>query len=434
MRLLIKNGRVIDPQSGIDNVLDILVEEGRVRGMAPGIAAEDALIIPASGKLVTPGLIDLHVHFRQPGKQEYKETIRTGSRAAARGGFTTVVCMPNTVPPIDSGRRVKRVLELARADSLVNVYTMAAISRGLRGRELVNVREVVEAGAVGLTDDGFPVVDINLMSRAAREARKYNLPLCPHCEESRLRGRREALTRARLASEARYIERDLHLMRESGCRFHFLHVSLARSVKLIAAAKEKGLPVTAEATPHHLTLTREEARQIGPDAKVNPPLRTGRDVAALREALREGVIDVIASDHAPHAPYEKAGPNPPSGVIGLETTLGVVLTELVWPGVLSLRSAIEKLTINPARVLGLEKGRLQIGLPADITIIDPEREWVVDPEEFESKGRNCPFAGWRLKGKAVMTIVEGRVVMAEGRIVEEEAPQMLRQLRLPLDK
>ncbi|MBM4462828.1 MAG: dihydroorotase [Chloroflexi bacterium] len=424
MKLLIKNGKVVDPRNDRHDVLDILVEEGRIRGVAPAIEAEDAVVIDASNKVVTPGLIDVHVHFRQPGRYEYKETIRTGSRAAAKGGFTTVVCEPNTVPPIDSGKRIKKVLEIAKAESIVNLYTMECITKGMKGRELIRVGRGVKAGAVALTDDGFPVVSSEVMEKASIEAKEYGIPICPHCEESRLKGRkepsarwrREGLVRRRYHSEAAYIERDIQIVKSTGCPFHFLHVSLAKSVALIAQAKKRGLPVTAEATPHHCTLTEQDAKVIGANAKVSPPLRGAKDVAAVRGGLRDGIIDVIASDHAPHTPDEKASDNPPFGVIGLETTLGVVLTYLVHTGVLSLRSAIEKMTVNPARILKLRAGELSVGMPADITIIDPNREWVVDVNEFESKGRNCPFDGWKLKGKAVVTIVGGKVVMDKGEV------------------
>jgi dihydroorotase len=426
VKLLIKNGRVVDPRNARDDLLDILVEEGRIKGIAPAIEAEDAVLIDASNRVVAPGLIDMHVHFRQPGRHEYKETIRTGSRAAAKGGFTTVVCEPNTIPPIDCGKRVRQVLDIARTDSIVNLYTTECITKGMKGRELVSVEQGVKAGAVALTDDGFPVVSSEIMGKAGTEAKEYGIPICPHCEESRLKGRkepsagwrREGLVRRRYHSEAAYIERDIQIVKDTRCPFHFLHVSLARSVALIAQAKEMGLPVTAEATPHHLMLTEQDAKDIGPNAKVSPPLRSAKDVAALRGALRDGIIDVIASDHAPHTPDEKASDDPPFGVIGLETTLGVVLTYLVHAGVLPLSSAIEKMTANPARILSISRGELKVGLPADITIIDLNREWFVDANEFESKGRNCPFDGWRLKGKVVATIVGGRVVMNEGKVLD----------------
>jgi dihydroorotase len=433
MKLLIKNGRVIDPSSGIDDLLDVLVENGVIKGIAPEIKSDEAALIDASNKVVIPGLIDMHVHFRQPGRHEYKETILTGSRAAAKGGFTTVVCEPNTDPPIDTTKRVKSVLALSRDVGIINVYTKACITKGLKGKELVNIERVVSQGAVAITDDGFPVADINVMSQAAKEARRCGIPICPHCEESRLRGRKESLgIRRHYNAEAEYIYRDIHVVKETQCSFHFPHVSLAKSIASIAKAKKEGLPVTAEVTPHHLTLTRQDFKEIGPNAKVNPPLRTAKDMEAIRKALQDNIIDVIASDHAPHAPYEKMGNKPPFGIIGLETTLGIVLTHLVKPGILSLRSAIEKMTLNPAKILNLKRGELRIGMPADITIIDLSKEWVVDVKEFESKGRNCPFDGWKLKGKAVITIVGGKIAMSEGKICEPPTldPRLLQQLGL----
>ena len=414
VKLLIKNGRVIDPHNGIDALLDVLVERGKIKGIAPSIEPEDAIVIDASNKVITPGLIDMHVHFRQPGRHEYKETIRTGSHAAAKGGFTTVVCEPNTVPPIDDyDQRVKHVLDIAKNEGIVNVYTKACITKGMKGEELVNVAKVVGQGAVALTDDGSPLADVDLMAAAAKEAKRFGIPICPHCEGRHLEDRKED------NSEAEYIHKYImQVVKETACPFHFLHVSLAESVSWIAQAKEEGLPVTAEATPHHFTLTKQDGEEIGPNAKVNPPLRTAADVEAIKKALKANIIDVIATDHAPHAPYEKMGANPPSGIIGLETALGVVLTHLVQPGILSLYSAIEKMTVNPARILKLNGGELNVGMPADITIIDPHKEWVVDVNESESKGRNCPFEGWKLKGRAVMTIVGGKVVMAQGRIFD----------------
>lgn len=434
MQLLIKSGRVIDPLNGIDDLLDVLIEDSVIKGIAPEIESENAIVIDASNKVIAPGLIDMHVHFRQPGRHEYKETIRTGSRAAAKGGFTTVVCEPNTIPPIDNANKVKQVLDIARQTGVVNVYTKASITRGLRGKDVINVRKVVSQGAVALTDDGFPVREIDVMDKAAREARRYGIPICPHCEETRLRGRKEAKVRAYYNSEAAYIDRDIHVVKDTHCSFHFPHVSLAKSINYITKAKKEGLPITAEATPHHFTLTKNDAEEIGPNAKVNPPLRTVEDVEVIKKALQDNIIDVIATDHAPHAPYEKMGNNPPFGLVGLETALGIVLTYLVHPGILTLFSAIGKLTVNPAKILNLKRGSLSIEMPADITIIDPNKEWVVDVNEFESKGRNCPFDGWKLKGKALTTIVGGKVVMHEGKICEPplEDPRLLQQLRLPI--
>lgn len=437
MRLLIKNGRVLDPRNGIDDLLDVLVEGNKIRGIAPEMNVEQAVVIDASNKVVTPGLIDMHVHFREPGKHEYKETIKTGSRAAAKGGFTTVICEPNTVPPIDDwDERVKHVLDIAKRDSIVNLGTKACMTKGMKGKRIVNVKKVISQGAVGLTDDGFPVRSIDIMIAAAKEAARYGIPLCPHCEESRLWRRRDAIDRRRspYTQEADYIKRDIHVARDTGCSIHFPHVSLAESVQSIREAKENDLPITAEATPHHFTLTSEDGKRIGANALVNPPLRSMKDVEAVRNGLKYGTIDVIATDHAPHARYEKEGKKPPFGIVGLETTLGIVLTYLVHSGLLSLADAILKMTANPAKVLNIKKGELRIGMSADLTIIDLNKEWVVDVEEFESKGRNCPFDGWKLKGKAVMTIVGGKVVMNEGKIIDPptEDPRLLQQLKLPI--
>ncbi len=435
MKILITGGRVIDPANGVDDFLDVLIADGKVAGLAPAphMNPEDAVIINAENKVVVPGLIDMHVHFRQPGRHEYKETIRSGCRAAAMGGITTVVCEPNTVPPIDSAEKVREVQDIARSNGIVNVYTKATITKQLRGRDVVNVRKVVAQGAVALTDDGFPVSDIDVMEKAAKLAKEYGIPLCPHCEESRMNGRRrDKLVRPKQKSEAHYIARDIHIARDTGCRFHFPHVSLAKSLEHIEKARSQGLPITAEATPHHFTLTKDDYIKIGANAKVNPPLRSAQDVQAIRDALKSDLIDVIATDHAPHAPYEKESRKPPSGVIGLETALGVVLTQLVHTNVLSLYSAIEKMTVNPAKVLSLSRGNLSQNMSADITIINPNLEWVVDSGSFESKGRNCPFDGWKLKGKAVTTIVAGRVVMKDGKIFDPPLldPRLVQQLAL----
>jgi len=299
----------------------------------------------------------------------------------------------------------------------------------------------VEQGAVAITDDGFPVNDIDLIVAAAKEAKKYGIPMCPHCEESRPQnGRREAFTFEYYSSEARYIHQYIiHGVKDTLCACHFPHVSLKESIERISQAKEEGLPVTAEATPHHLTLTQQDAEKIGPNAKVNPPLRTAEDVDAIIQALKNGIIDVIATDHAPHTPEEKRSDNPPFGIIGLETALGIVLTHLVKPQIIPLYSAIEKMTVNPTKILNIKGGDLRVGMPADITIIDLSKEWVVDVNEFESMGRNCPFNGWKLKGKAIMTIVNGKVVMSEDEVFDPPAedprqwqPSLRNQLKFPI--
>jgi dihydroorotase len=396
--LLIKDGRVIDPKNNIDQTLDILIKDEKIIALAKRIKFKEAQVIRAEGKIVCPGLVDIHVHAREPG-QERKETIRTLSRAAANGGFTTVVACPNTIPPIDTKKRVREVLNLAKRKSLVNFYTYACITKGMKGKEVVNVKGIKEAGSVGLTDDGLLVKDRKVMKEAVKEAFKWNIPVCPHCEENE--GKRE--------SEAKYLREYIQfILKKIPARFHIMHLSLKESVSLMEKAKGDGLPISCEATPHHFLLSERDYEKYG----VSPPLRSKEDVSAIQEGLKRDIIDVIASDHAPHTPEEKASPNPPPGFIGLETTLGLVLTYLVEPGLLSLSDAIRKMTIAPVRILGIKGGELRESFPADLTIIDPELEWVVDVSKFESKGRNCPFAGWRLKGRAVMTIVRGRIIMS----------------------
>ncbi len=411
MELLIKNGRVLDPFSNLDQTLDLLITENKIASIAPEIELKKGKIIDAANKIVVPGLIDIHVHAREPG-QRYKETIRTVSRAAASGGFTTIVCAPNTFPPIDSPKRVKNLLRLAQRRSFVNFYTYACITKGMKGKEVVNVKGVVKEGASGLTDDGFPVRDMKVMRKAAKAVREFNIPICLHCEET------PPLPNKPL--EAKYIRAYLQfVLSKIPFHCHFFHITLAESVDLIAEAKRKGLSCSAEVAPHHFTLSERDIKRvegkIDPNFLVNPPLRSPDDVQAIKEGLKNNIIDVIASDHAPHTKREKNSAKPPYGIIGLETTLGIVLTHLVEPGVLSLKEAIRKMTYTPAKILGIKGGRLAIGFPADITIIDPEGEWTVDPREFKSKGRNCPFAGWRLKGRAVMTIVRGKIVMSRMR-------------------
>lgn len=447
MNLLIKRGRVIDPANNVDDVLDILVEGCRIRGVAPNIQAKNFVIIDASNKVVVPGLIDIHVHFRQPG-EEHKETIKTGSRAAAKGGFTTVVAEPNTLPPIDRGRRVGLVKKIAKQESIVHFETRACMTKNLEGKEPVDVREVKEAGAVGITDDGHPVANTQLMGKILNEARKCDIHVSPHCEESRLYRRRaqekeptdlilKYVVDPPYTAETRFIKRDIRCARDAHWPIYVSHVSLKTSVTEIAYAKSRRWPVKAEATPHHFSLIEKDVEKIGPNAVVNPPLRSQADVEAVRKGLADGTIDVIATDHAPHTPKEKSMEPFPFGVIGLETSLGLVLTELVNKKVLSINDAIAKMTINPGEVVGLQGGTLSVGARADITIIDLEKRWMVDVNEFESKSRNCPFNGWELTGQAFMTIVNGAVVMKDGEVRKFTYEDLIRpkktpQLNLPL--
>ena len=440
MKVLIKNGILAGADLPGKEPVDILIDNGRVIQIGPGIVDSGAQVIDAKDKFVAPGLVDVHVHFREPG-QEYKEDIRSGSMAAAAGGFTAVVAEPNTVPPIDTPSRVLELLATARGKSIVRFYTKAAITAGMMGEELTDIAGLKAAGARAISDDGNPVPTATVMQHALEKARECNIVTSPHCEESPKHWKEFTAMKlkepqkqfwhcmpyarpggAPYASEDHIIKRDIELAEKAGARIHISHVSLAKSVELIAAAKKRGALVTAEAAPHHFVLTAEDAGRIGPNAKANPPLRSKDDVAAIREGLRNNTIDIIASDHAPHSPEEKNRPwdDAPFGVIGLESTLGVVLTYLVHPGILTLAQAIRKMTIEPAKIFGLDAegiGRLMKGAKADITIIDPDLKWKVDAGRFHSKGRNCPFDGLVLQGKAIITMVEGRIVAREGNIV-----------------
>jgi dihydroorotase len=442
MKLLFKKASLIKKGPERLEVFDVLISEGKIKAIAEDIVAPEASVIDAHSKILVPGLVDVHVHFREPG-QEYKEDLRTGSMAAAAGGFTTVIAEPNTFPPIDTPRRLQNLQNTARKKSIINFYSKAAISKGTMGISLTDVAKLKEAGARAISDDGNPVPGFRLMLKALIKGKECRILVNPHCEESplyresilrkqeRLRPRSSFLQMpyastgaSPYTSEAGFIKRDIELAEKADARIHISHVSLAKSVEIILDAKRRGVKVTAEATPHHLLLTEHMAKEIGPNAKVNPPLRPKEDVAAIREALANGTIDAIASDHAPHSPEEKNRPwdQAPFGVVGLETTLGLILTFLVRPGILTLSQAIEKMTTAPARIFGLNSlgvGSLRPGIKADLTLIDLDRKWKVDAINFYSKGRNCPFNGWELHGKAILTMVAGHIVAKDGVIVSE---------------
>jgi len=423
-RLWIRGGRVVDPASGRDEVADVLIEGGRIVAVARGMRPEGAGVLEAGGLVVAPGLVDLHVHLREPG-QTHKEDIASGTRAAARGGVTSVVCMANTQPPADDPVVVEFIRSRAEKVGLVRVYPVGAITKRLEGKELSPIGALAAAGAVGLSDDGRSVPSAGLLRRAMLYARMFGLPILEHCEDPSVSAggvMHEGAVSARLglrgiprSAEEVMVARDLLLAEETGAHVHIQHVSSRGSVRLIREAKARGVRVTAEVTPHHLTLTDESVEGYDPNFKVNPPLRTAEDIEALLEGLRDGTLDCIATDHAPHAPAEKLVEYDaaPFGVIGLETLLGVVLTRLVWQEGWPLSRVLALLTDRPARILGLPGGRLQPGDPADLVILDPEREWVVDPEQFHSKSRNTPFTGWTLRGKVLATLVEGRIVWME---------------------
>ncbi len=437
--LLVRHARIVDPAQGLDEVGDLWLESGQVRGIV--LAGRLLGMLPpagiptldAGGLMVAPGFIDLHCHLREPGFEE-KETIATGTRAAARGGFTTICAMPNTRPAMDSAATVEFVREKARMDGLVRVLPIGAVTKGQVGEELAEMGELAEAGVVGFSDDGRPVASSRLMRHALEYSRLFGLPVIDHCEDLSLAhggAMNEGAVSARLglrgmpaAAEEIVVARDLVLLALTGGRLHIAHVSTRGSVELVRRAKAQGLPVTAEVTPHHLTLTEDwvlgppEGRGRGlssvaydTNAKVNPPLRTQADIEALLEGLRDGTIDAIATDHAPHDLVSKQCEfgEAAFGISGLETALGALLG-LVQAGRLDLSLLIAKLTAEPARLLGKPWGTLQVGTAADIVIIDPEAEWVVDPAQFASLGKNTPLAGQRLRGRVVGTLYGGRVI------------------------
>jgi len=419
MNILIKNGRVIDPANGVDEKLDILVSEGRIAKLGkPGsITANGAGVVDVDQRLVVPGLIDMHVHLREPGF-EYKETIASGAAAAAAGGFTSVCCMPNTNPVNDSRSVAEFILSQAR-QAPARVYPIGAVTKGSKGEELTEMGELFSAGCVAVSDDGKPVMNAAVMRRALEYSKIFDMLIISHCEDSALAAKgvmNEGIVSTELglrgipsAAEDVMTARDIALAELTGGRLHIAHVSTAGSVQMIRDAKARGVKVTAETCPHYFSLTDEAVRGYNTMAKMNPPLRTAADVEAIKQGLRDGTIDVIATDHAPHAADEKAGEfdYAPFGIVGLETALGLAL-KLVEEGVLPLVELLAKMSARPAAILKLDKGSLSPGFDADITIIDPTVEWMVKSSEFKSKSRNTPFEGWKLKGRAVQTMVAGR--------------------------
>jgi dihydroorotase len=427
-RLLIKGGRVVDPAVGLDDDRDVLVSEGVVQEVGKRIAARGAEVIEAAGLVVCPGFIDVHTHLREPGRED-KETIASGTRAAAAGGYTAVCAMPNTDPVNDSAGITRLILERAREAGTVRVYPIGAITRGSRGEDLAEYGDLGDAGCVAVSDDGRPVASARMMRRALEYAQAFDLPVIDHCEEptlfegasmnegpvSTLLGLRGAPA----AGEAIAVERDVLLAELTGGRVHIAHISAGASVDAVRRGKARGVRVTAEATPHHLLLIDEEVRNTEYDTntKMNPPLRSEADRQALLDGLRDGTIDCIATDHAPHTVDDKKVEfdHAAFGIVGLETAVGLCLDRLVAPGVIDLRRLVQLLSAGPAAVLGLPGGTLVPGAPGDVTVLDPGRQWRVDPERFASKGRNTPFGGWTLTGAPAFTIVEGRVVWRAGR-------------------
>jgi dihydroorotase len=419
---LIRGGRVVDPSQSLDAANDVLVVDGKIVEVAPALSPpDDAETVDAAGSLVTPGLIDVHVHLREPGG-EHKETIRTGARAAAAGGFTSVCAMPNTSPVIDDPAGVGYVLAQGAAAGASRVYPTGAISLGQEGRNLAAIGEMIEAGAVAITDDGHPVMNSGLMRMALEYAQAFGVPVADHPEDLTLSDRgamNESLVSTRLglrgkpnASEDIHIIRDLLLAELTGGHIHLQHVSTAHGVEFIRQAKARGVHVTAEASPHHLLLTDHAVEGFNTNAKMNPPLRSAADREAVQQALADGTLDVIATDHAPHHYDEKeaAFDDAPNGIVGLETSLGLILDRVVGAGIIDLPTMVERMSCQPARAFNLPGGTLAAGSPADLTIIDLDRVWTVDKTAFLSKSANTPFDGWELRGRATHTIVAGKIV------------------------
>jgi dihydroorotase len=416
--LRIANGRVIDPSQGLDQVADLWVRGDTVLGIGPQPDAHPDRVLDAAGKIVCPGLIDMHVHLREPGREE-DETIATGTDAALAGGITSVACMPNTEPAIDSQTAAEFVYLQAERAGNANVYPIGAVTKDRQGEELAEIGGLVEGGAVAFTDDGAPVASAEIMRRALEYCRMFDKAVLDHCEDPDLaRGSlmNEGFESMRLglrgmpaAAEEVMVHRDIALAELTGGRLHILHVSTAGSVDLIRRAKRRGVRITGEACPHHFTLTDRCLRTFDSNYKTSPPLRTEDDVRAIIEGLKDGTLDVIASGHAPHAPEKKMREldQAPTGIIGLETLLPVCVTALVEPGHLTWPQLLEKLTVNPARVLSIDRGTLKPGAVADVTVIDPTAEWTIDPARFRSKSRNSPYAGWKVRGRAYAVLVAG---------------------------
>lgn len=431
-KFIIKNGRVIDPSSGIDEELDILVEDGKVTKLAKDIVSKRARVIDAKDKVVTPGFIDLHTHLREPGRED-EETILTGTKAASSGGFTSILCMPNTDPAIDDNSVVRYILKKREEAGFSKVYPVGAITKGLKGEELAEIGHLVKAGVVGISDDGNSVMNSELMRRALEYAKMFGIPVISHCEDVYLTAdgvmnegyysTKFGMRGVPAVAEEAMVARDIILAEYTRSHLHITHVSTKGSVELIRRAKERGLKITSDTAPHYFTLNDSMLKNYDPNLKVNPPLRSLEDVEAVKEGLKDGTIDAIATDHAPHTQAEKEleFDLAPSGIVGLETALPLVLKELVEPGVLSLPDAIGKITSSPALIVNIPPGRLQIGSPADITIFDLNHRWVCDPSKFESKSKNSPFEGWTLKGKVDYVFVDGVLVVKKGKVVSVTA-------------
>jgi dihydroorotase len=430
--ILIQNGRVIDPSQSLDRVTNLLIEEGRIGGYDVAPSGQET-IIDAAGQIVAPGLIDMHVHLREPGSEE-DETVRSGTAAAVAGGFTSIACMPNTLPPIDSQSAAAFIQRQAERAGNCNVFVVACVSKNREGKELAELGQLVQAGAVAFSDDGAPVYDAELMRRALEYCLMFDKPVLNHAEVRELT--RDGLMHDGLVSlvlglpglpaEAEDVmtSRDIALAEATGGRVHMMHVSTEGSVELIRRAKARGVRVTGEICTHHFSLTDECLRSFDSRFKMKPPLRGRGHVQACIAGLKDGTIDAIVTDHAPHATEKKMREldQAPFGVVGLETALGLVVTKLIVPGHLDWPAALEKMTVNPARILGIDKGTLAIGADADVTVIDPHVRWTVDPDQFRSRSANSPFVGDELQGRATCVIVGGQVKMESAGAVALSQP------------
>lgn len=425
--ILIKGGRVVDPKSKLDAVSDVLIENGKISQVAKSITAKADETIDASGKVVTPGLIDLHVHFRQPGF-EYKETIETGLRAAVKGGFTGVCPMPNTSPVGDRRSDMEFQLTEMRRLNLVRLWPVGAVTLKQEGKELTEFGELKKGGAIALSDDGHPISDSNILRRALEYAKKFNLPILIHAQDNGLFGcgcMNEGPISTRLGipgipveAESIEVARDIQLADLTGGSLHFCHLSSAKSLELVRTAKARGSRVTAETCPHYFHLTDEAVLRYNTSAKMNPPLRAAEDVAAVRKALADGTLDAIATDHAPHSANDKDAEfdKAPFGIIGLETSLPLGL-RLVEDKILTLTDLVRKMALAPAEILKIDRGHLTAGAPADVTVIDLAAEWTVEKDKLESKSKNSPFIGHKMKGRATHVVCDGRVVLKDGKIL-----------------
>ena len=428
MKTLIKGGRVIDPANKIDKIADVLLEDGRIAAVGENLPSEGAEVFEAEGKIVSPGLIDMHVHLREPG-QEAKEDFGSGSRAAAAGGYTRVATMPNTRPVIDNSALVKAMQKRAEEDAVVHVEIIGAVTKGQQGEEMAEMGDMVQAGAIAFSDDGHFTRSAKVLLNCYDYLRTFDKVIINHEEETSLveegvmnESHRSAMLGMKgrpTVAEDIAVARDVMLAEYADARVHVAHISSGRAVDIVRQAKARGVKVTAEVTPQHLTMTDDLVELFDSSTKINPPLREQKDVDAVLAGLLDGTIDCIVTDHSPHAQEEKDREYmyAPSGFPGLETAVGVLLTDLVHTGKLDIAMMIEKMTAAPARIFGINAGSLAEGMPADITVIDPELEWTVDDKKFYTKGSHSPFVGRRLKGKAVMTFVDGRLVMKDGEIL-----------------